>query len=202
MNGVYFATGHGMVVTLIAAGIGRFLAARLEFLSPWMLILIGLINLWRLLRPVPPTRDARRLLIAQPLLLGMLLAAGFETSSQLSALVLAGRTNPWLLGAAFSGGMILVDGVDGFLAAATQRKAKAGFALARNASRALGIIVVVFSFCLGGAELAGLSLDRIALPVGLTLFAIVVAIRVWARSDDPVKPHHMLHSSEHAVNAE
>lgn len=39
--------------------------------------------------------------MTQPFLLGMLLAAGFETASQLSALILAGRVNPWLFGAVF-----------------------------------------------------------------------------------------------------
>jgi high-affinity nickel-transport protein len=46
-------------------------------------------------------------------MLGMLLAAGFETASQFSALILAGKTNSWLLGAVFTGGMVLVDGLDG-----------------------------------------------------------------------------------------
>jgi high-affinity nickel-transport protein len=201
MNGVYFALGHGLVVTLIAAGIGRFLAERLEFLSPWMLILIGVMNLWRLLRPAPPLVDVQPPLIAQPMLLGMLLAAGFETSSQLSALILAGRSNPWLLGVAFSGGMVLVDGLDGFFAAATQRNATAGLVVAKSASRVLGIVVVAFSFGLGGAELAGIDLDRIALPLGLTLFAAVLAIRVWARSVDPGKSSALLQVSEPVVDA-
>jgi high-affinity nickel-transport protein len=115
----------------------------------------------------------------------MLLAAGFETSSQLSALILAGQTNPWLLGAAFSGGMILVDGLDGFLAANTQRLARSGGRNARLASMTLGVLVVLFSFGLGSSELAGVELNRIALPLGLALFAAVLGIRVWARSDPP-----------------
>jgi high-affinity nickel-transport protein len=51
-----------------------------------------------------------------------------------------------------------------------------------NASRLLGLIVVIFSFSLGGAELAGYDIDRYGLPMGLTLFAIVIGIRVWART--------------------
>ena len=74
----------------------------------------------------PLAPDAPRPIVAQPLFPGMLLAAGFETSSQLSALILAGRTNAWLLGAAFSVGMVMVDGLDGFLAATTQRLAFGG----------------------------------------------------------------------------
>jgi len=113
----------------------------------------------------------------------MLLAAGFETASQLSALVLADQANPWLLGVTFSGGMALVDGLDGYLAASTLRLAASGAMNARFASRFLGLVVVMFSFGLGGAELVGYEINHYALPLGLMLFATVVAIRVWARSD-------------------
>jgi high-affinity nickel-transport protein len=112
----------------------------------------------------------------------MLLAAGFETASQLSALILAGKTNAFLLGGTFSSGMILVDGLDGYLAASTQRLARVGQTRAKAASLVLGIIVVVFAFGLGGAELFGVDLAGIALPLGLTLFATVFGIRIWARS--------------------
>ena len=184
-NGLHFALGHGLVVTLLAVGIGRIVADRASFLGPWMLILIGLINLAKLLRR--PTRpqthgSAKRPIVAQPFLLGMLLAAGFETASQFSALILAGETNPWLLGTVFTSGMVLVDGLDGYLAASTQNLAATGETNARRASQLLGLLVVLFSFGLGGAELFGLDFSRFSLPVGLTLFAVVVSIRFWARS--------------------
>jgi high-affinity nickel-transport protein len=186
-NGVFFALGHGVVVTLLAVGLGHALAGRLEFLGPWTLILIGVINLYRLLRRQPvDVAPPKRLPVAQPFLLGMILAAGFETASQLSALILGGHTNPWLLGACFACGMVLVDGVDGYLASSTQRLAGSGQTNAVNASRLLGLIVVVFSFSLGGAERAGYDIDRYGLPMGLTLFAIVIGIRVWART--PIAP--------------
>jgi len=76
----------------------------------------------------------------------------------------------------------LVDGLDGYLAASTQRLARAGQTRAKAASRVLGIIVVVFAFGLGGAELFGVDFAGIALPLGLTLFATVLGIRIWARS--------------------
>ena len=120
--------------------------------------------------------------MAQPFLLGVLLAAGFETASQFSALILAGETNPWLLGAVFTGGMALVDGFDGYLAASTQNLAATGETNARKASKVLGILVVLFSFGLGGAELLGIDFNRFALPLGLALFAVVISIRFWARS--------------------
>lgn len=112
----------------------------------------------------------------------MILAAGFETSSQLSALLLTDRTNPWFLGLAFCLGMVFVDGIDGYLATSTQNLAAYGLERAQAASRSMGILVVCFSFLLGGAELAGIELDDFALPIGLGLFAIVIATRIWARS--------------------
>ena len=182
-NGVYFALGHGLVVILLAVGIGHVLADRFAFVGPWSLILIGAINSWKLIRGSAQPPLNRRPVIAQPFLLGMLLAAGFETASQLSAMILAGRTNAWLLGAAFSLGMVLVDGLDGFLAASTQALAATGQVKAKAASRALGILVVVFAFGLGFAELAGVELNRFAFSTGIGLFATVLGIRIWARSN-------------------
>ena len=187
-NGVFFALGHGVVVTILAAGIGTALAGRASFLGPWLLLAIGAITLCRLLRSSNVTTSLGFPIIAQPLLLGMLLAAGFETASQLSVLVLADRTNPWLLGVAFTAGMILVDGLDGYLAASTQTLAAKGAVSALSASRWLGILVVVFSFVLGSAELLGFDLDRYALPLGISLFTVVVGFRAWARRETRPNP--------------
>ena len=196
-NGVYFALGHGLVVILLAVGIGRFLASRFAFIGPWSLILIGAVNLWRLVQGSPQAAGRSTPVIAQPFLLGMLLAAGFETASQLSALILAGQTNTWLIGAAFSSGMVMVDGLDGYLAASTQRLAALGQATANTASRVLGIIVVIFAFGLGGAELIGVELAPLAIPLGVSLFAIVLGTRIWARSNGQTARPGVVQSSSH-----
>jgi high-affinity nickel-transport protein len=180
-NGVFFALGHGLTVILLAVGIGHLVAGRLSAVGPWTLILIGTLNLWRMVRGKANSSPIPRPIIVQPFLLGVMLAAGFETASQLSALLLAGRSNAWLLGLAFSGGMVLVDGLDGFLAASTQRLAAAGRANAKAASRMLGIIVITFSFTLGSAQLLGFPIDHFALPLGVILFATVIGIRIWSR---------------------
>jgi nickel/cobalt transporter (NiCoT) family protein len=193
-NGVFFALGHGLVVILLAVGTGRLLAGRFAFLGPWSLILIGAVNLWRLLRNSKQLPAHKHLVIAQPFLLGMLLAAGFETASQLSALILAGQNNAFLVGVAFSSGMVLVDGLDGYLAASTQLLAAFGEARAKAASRVLGVIVVIFAFSLGGAELFGMELARIALPLGLSLFIVVLAIRIWARSNRQAAEPEVTHT--------
>jgi high-affinity nickel-transport protein len=145
------------------------------------LILLGAINLWRLRKPlVHRHRGLSRIARSSPLLLGILFGAGFETASQLSALVLAADINPWVLGLMFSAGMMLVDGTDGYLASRTQSQAIAGRWRALRASRSLGIFVVVFSLGLGGAELLKLDIDRIALPLGCVLFVYLIALRVWS----------------------
>ena len=180
---MFFALGHGLVVVLLAVGIGRLLAQHFAFAGPWTLIAIGFVNLWRLFRNHRKPSEISRPIVAQPLVLGMLLAAGFETSSQLSALIIAGQTNAWIVGGLFSLGMVLVDGLDGLLATSTQRLATAGKARAEAASFALGLLVVIFALGLGGAELAGVELDRFALPLGGMLFVVVIIVRVWARSD-------------------
>src|SRR6516162_2206903 len=182
-NGVYFALGHALVMIILAVGMGRLVAGRFAFLGPWSLILLGVVNLWRLLRGSNQVQPHKHLRIAQPFLLGMLLAAGFETASQLSALILAGQNNAFLVGAAFSSGMLLVDGLDGYLAASTLRLATFGVARAKSASRVLGVIVVIFAFSLGGAGIISMELAGITLPLGLSLFIVVLGIRIWARSN-------------------
>jgi high-affinity nickel-transport protein len=184
-NGLFFALGHGVVVTALVAGLGQAVAGSAASFGPWILIAIGVVNLWKVLRDAPSPRAAGRPLVTHPFLLGALLAAGLETSSQLSVLILADASNPWLLGGAFCGGMMLVDGLDGYLAAATQRLAAAGETNARVASRMLGIVVVLFSFGLGGGELIGAEVNRYAFPLGVALFATVIVIRVYARSGFP-----------------
>jgi high-affinity nickel-transport protein len=180
-NGVLFAVGHGALVTLLAVGVGDLLARNVGPYAPWLLILLGVINLWRLRNPVLHSpHGLSRIPRTSPLLLGILFGAGFETASQLSALVLAADVDPWVLGAMFSVGMMLVDGTDGYLASRTQSQAVAGGQRALRASRALGAFVVVLSFGLGGAELLKLDVDRIALPLGCVLFVYLIALRVWS----------------------
>lgn len=189
-NGVIFAIGHGLLVTLLAVGIGGLVARSLGPYAPWLLILLGAINLWRLRKPISHRhRGLSRIARTSPLLLGILFGAGFETASQLSALVLAADINPWLLGLMFSAGMMLVDGMDGYLASRTQSRAIAGGRRALRASRALGIFVVVFSFGLGSAELMKLDVDRFAVPLGCILFAYLIALRVWSAREESGKSH-------------
>lgn len=180
-NGVLFALGHGALVTLLAVGVGGLVSRLLEPYAPWLLIFLGVLNLWRLKRPVAHRHTAlSKLRFTSPLIIGVFFGAGFETASQLSALLLSANINSWILGGVFSIGMILVDGTDGYLASRTQNRAIAGSRRALRASQILGIFVVVFSFVLGGAELLRFEVDRFALPLGCLLFVCLIGLRLWS----------------------
>lgn len=188
-NGFLFALGHGVLVTLLAVGFGHLLARVLEPYTVYLLLAIGVVNLWRLVHPAHDHSMHRRLphfVQASPLMLGVIFGMGFETASQLSVLLLAGRFNPWLLGTVFCAGMMVVDGTDGVLAARTQRLARAGSFRAKRASSILGVLVVLFSFLLVAAEITKYDVDRVALPLGLVLFLALIGLRWWsATSDEP-----------------
>jgi nickel/cobalt transporter (NiCoT) family protein len=179
-NGVLFAFGHALIVTLLAAGIGRLSAVHWELLSPWLLIAIGTVNLYRLLRN-SGNHGHYRLLTSSPILLGIIFAAGFETASQLSALALANQKNAWQLGAAFGLGMMIVDGFDGYNASLVQNAGNGNSARGQRASRNLSILVIIASYALAAAELAKLDIDRFTFPIGVMLFVAVFSLRISSR---------------------
>jgi high-affinity nickel-transport protein len=147
-------------------------------LPAFLLLLVAALNLYRLLRPTPPT-PPKGLPLLNPLLLGVLFGLGFETASQLSALALSAELSPLRLGALFTLGMLLVDGVDGLLASRLQSLAKDS-RRAERASRLLGWSVVAVALLLALAELGGVDLEALALPLGLGLFGLLVSLRLYA----------------------
>src|SRR5260370_7895532 len=68
-NGVLFALGHGLVVTILAVGVGTAIAGPASFLRPWMLIGIGTVTLWKLLRSSRTPPPLQLPILAQPFLL-------------------------------------------------------------------------------------------------------------------------------------
>ncbi|WP_019011459.1 hypothetical protein [Deinococcus aquatilis] len=186
-NGVLFGLGHGLVVTLLALLVGR-LGEKfsLGWLAPYLFLGVAALNLWRLLRPAPPHVHAqftpgRAFLASSPFLMGLLLAVGMETSSQLSALSLSNNVPPLVLGLVFTLGMVLIDGVDGVLASQLQRGQQADPQRARVASQLMGWMVVVLSLTFALSDLADVDLGEIANPLGFVLFAVLLALRVWSR---------------------
>lgn len=184
-SGVLFGLGHGLVVTLLAVLIGR-LAHEIDFgwLAPYLFLGVAALNLWRLLRPgsaLAHTHPRNAALAASPFLMGLLLAVGMETSSQLSALALAQSVPPLLLGLTFTLGMILTDGLDGLFASALQRGQHADPRRAELASRLMGWMVVALSLGFALAGFTGLDTEHIAGPLGLVTFTALIALRLWSR---------------------
>jgi high-affinity nickel-transport protein len=187
-NGVFFALGHGIIVTLLAVGFGKMLRGWVEPYTVWILLALGLGNLWRLWKPARHKHPkVPRFFRTSPLLLGVVFGMGFETASQLSAILLAAQLNPWALGTVFAIGMMLVDGTDGFLAARTQQLAITGSLRSAQSSRVLAVLVTVVSLGLAAGEFAGADLNRVALPLGIVLFLTVILLRLWGgRAIGPV----------------
>ncbi|MEZ0321952.1 MAG: nickel permease [Thermus sp.] len=180
LNGILFALGHGGIVTLLAFPAAALLQrVNLEalHLPTLLLLLVAGLNLYRLLRP--EERTPGRLPLLHPLLLGLLFGLGFETASQLSVLALSAQLSPLRLGLFFTLGMLLVDGVDGFLASRLQNLARDS-RRAKRASRLLGWVVVAVALLLALAELGGVDLGAIAFPLGLGLFLLLVSLRLYA----------------------
>jgi nickel/cobalt transporter (NiCoT) family protein len=177
-NGLLFALGHGGFVTLLAVGVGSFFVAPLTNFAPWLLILLGLVNVWRLLRPQPV--GSVPLVSTSPFILGIVFAAGFETASQISTFALANQLEPWILGLIFTLGMLVVDGTDGFLAARIQQSASVGGIRSQRSARILSIVIIFFSFGIGIAELVGSDFEMFALPMGLGLFTLLIGLRWWS----------------------
>ncbi|WP_135228449.1 nickel transporter [Deinococcus fonticola] len=193
-NGVLFGLGHGLVVSVLAVLVGR-LAGEVDlgWLSPYLFLGVAGLNLWRLLKPGHSVLHAhagrKAALAASPFLMGLLLAMGMETSTQLSALALAQSVPPLLLGVAFTLGMILTDGIDGLFAAALQRGQHADPGRAALASRVMGWMVVALSAGFAAAGFLDLDTEHVAGPLGVGTFIALIALRLWSRMGRaPVAP--------------
>ena len=88
-----------------------------------------------------------------------LMSIGWFVTPQLSALALVHQKNAWLVGGLFSLGMITVDGLDGLNAFKAQRTPRRNSADALRISNCLSLVVVLSSYTLGIAELAGANID-------------------------------------------
>ncbi len=193
-NGVLFGLGHAAVVTVLALSAGRIDLHWLAPFAPWLLIVVGLVNLWQLFRAHRPGAGMAHL-GTLTLAIGAIFAAGFEAASIMSAFLLTDRQHLLTMALVYSLGMLVVGGVDGFLAAQTQQKALTGSTKAIRASRLLGVVVVLTSFGLAGRQLLlgdhGHDHPTWQLPLGIVLVLLVITIRVsatWPAKDDVVAP--------------
>lgn len=168
--GFLFSLGHGMVVMVIAVGVGAL--TRTWQVPPWVndlgawiaigfLTALGGLNLAAVLSTPPHevvrptglkarflgrlTRTANPVLIA---LVGALFALSFDTMSQAALFAFTGTqfggvAHSALLGLLFMAGMMVTDGVNGLWIARLLRRADQ---LACRASRVMGLTVAGLSF--------------------------------------------------------
>ena len=202
--GSLFSLGHGAVVVLIALAVG--IAATTWQVPPWMesvgswisigfLTLLGLINLQAvLLTPadacVAPVGIKAGLLArlqsaSHPLAIaavGALFALSFDTLSQAALFAVTatqhgGVLHALILGLAFTGGMLAMDGLNGLWIARLLRQADQR---ARMASRVMGLMVALISLAVAAFGLARWLRADIAawyagreLGLGISLIALL-----------------------------
>ncbi len=189
-NGALFALGHGLMVLLLAIGLGEVLAP-LEDAAGWLLLILGGLTLVKLGRVSPQfhfslpawveTGPFRLGTAFTPLLLGGVFGVALDTAGQLAAAGTASHVSPWVLGGIFTLMMLAIEGPDGYWAARTQSQALTGDGRARKASFLLGILVVIYSFGLGILDLTNQDLGGFETPLGLALVAVLLGLRYWSR---------------------
>ncbi|HUO79373.1 MAG TPA: nickel transporter [Steroidobacteraceae bacterium] len=210
--GALFSLGHGAVVVAIAALVGAWSArwqtpAWLEqsglWISVFFLTLLGVVNLRAVLVAAPsevvaPVGIKGRFLgrlagadrPATVLLVGALFALSFDTISQAALFAVAGARfggvpNALVLGSTFLAGMLLTDGCNGLLIARLLNRSDA---LARVASRAMGLAVGVSSLAVAALGVARAAAPAFAawsagreLEFGAAVIALVVGSFVGGR---------------------
>ena len=176
--GSLFSLGHGAVVMIIALGVG-IAATRwqvpiwMEDVGTWIsigfLTLLGLLNLRAVLATAPDVVVStigmkagvlKRLQSAtHPMAIaavGALFALSFDTMSQAALFAVTatqhgGVLHALILGSAFTGGMLLMDGINGLWIARLLRRADHR---ALIASRVMGLMVAIISLAVAAFGLA------------------------------------------------
>lgn len=171
MTGLLFSLGHGLMVTLVSLVIGSGLV---ELQSPvWLdhtgiwistifLFAFGVVTLWNVFKKSKVTISTfkARLLSKiitknnQPfhiMFIGILFAFSFDTFSQIALFAISGSlVAGWLfsglLGMVFMLGMMIADGLNGFIISTLIKRAdKRSLVL----SQAVGVLIAFFSLAIG-----------------------------------------------------
>jgi high-affinity nickel-transport protein len=216
--GAMFACGHAAVVLLVvlAASLTSAWVAPYEamvhwiaFAPPLFLLALAAVNARRLLRPAAPCAGCaqgalarwlpRAVTLRSAAMVGALFALGFESALQAIAWGFAATTAgslgaALLVAAAFTGGMAVTDGIDGWIAAHMLTTGSP----ARMAAfrRRLGWPIVALCVASAGVMLLGRWLPHDAIGEGLlqavgagivvaTVIAYGLALRAAARGRHP-----------------
>jgi len=209
--GSLFAFGHSLSVTAVAIG-ASLLAAQFGFPAwvhaavDWavigLLVVVGALNLWALLRQGPYTPVGWRQGVAPRALratsnpaavvaTGVIFGLVFDTATQaaawgLAASSTAGVRGAILVSAAFSAGMIFTDTADSQIVAHLLRPGGDASGVLRY-RRAVGWVIVALSFGMAGYALAikVFRIDdlpyRLVSALGLTMAMVVVATLLASR---------------------
>lgn len=175
--GTLFSLGHGSIVVLIALAVGLAssrwqVPAWMEDVGTWIsigfLTLLGWLNLRAVLLAAPdavlaPVGVKAGLLkhlqsASHPLAIaavGALFALSFDTMSQAALFAMTasrhgGVGHALLLGLAFTGGMLVMDGINGLWIASLLRRSDQR---ARLASRVMGLVVAMISLAMAALGL-------------------------------------------------
>lgn len=185
--GTLFATGHGLVVTIIAMSVGAFskslhLPEALFNYAEWvpviLLLFVGILNLQGLLVekkykaigwrskfiPKAIKNSSNPLSVV---LTGILFATVFDTATQAAAWGYAATPNGGIMGAfiiglVFSAGMIATDTIDGRILYSILNKTN-DRTLILNYRRWIGWTIVLMSFTVAGYKIASAFLPSIEL---------------------------------------
>jgi nickel/cobalt transporter (NiCoT) family protein len=198
LAGLLFSLGHGAVVTLAAVAV-QSLGHR-QFVPTWfemggtlvsavLLIGLGSLNLWAILQTPAGQRVQLQAVntygfgrylglsqkLAAPLLAGALMAFSFDTLSLALLLPSASAAQSTLtvliLCIAFTVGMAISDGLNGWLFARILQRSDA---VAATASRVMTMAVVALSYGVAALALARLNFDMASwTPVAIVLILLL-----------------------------
>jgi high-affinity nickel-transport protein len=206
--GTLFALGHGLLVTVIAAGVSQLthsvpIPDRVVEVFNWLptalLIMVGTLNLRLLLRAggaYQPTGWKMKLIPARlrnhsnPLaivLIGVLFATVFDTATQASAWGYVATSKGGIMaalsaGLLFTAGMLITDTLDSRLLCRIARRAD-GAEMSRRYRRNVGWLIVCLSYGVAGYNVAKAAMPEIEIDdtaYSLAgLLLLMILIAMW-----------------------
>jgi high-affinity nickel-transport protein len=206
--GTLFALGHGLLVTVIAAGVSQLthsvpIPDRVVEVFNWLptalLIMVGTLNLRLLLRAggaYQPTGWKMKLIPARlrnhsnPLaivLIGVLFATVFDTATQASAWGYVATSKGGIMaalsaGLLFTAGMLITDTLDSRLLCRIARRAD-GAEMSRRYRRNVGWLIVCLSYGVAGYNVAKAAMPEIEMDdtaYSLAgLLLLMILITMW-----------------------
>ncbi|MBA2613070.1 MAG: nickel permease [Bacteroidetes bacterium] len=204
--GTLFATGHGLVVTVIAVLVSLFSQQFklpewffniAEWVPVFLLLLVGTLNLKALIMPgnysvfgwklsLLPKSLKNSVNPFSVILIGILFATVFDTATQAAAWGYAasakgGTLGALIMGLIFSAGMIATDTVDGRILHSILNRTKDQAAIL-NYRKWIGWAIVIISFTVAGYKIISTFFPSIQLSnttnslIGLGFMLFIVAI--------------------------